>query len=347
MKRTLAILLAILMTLFLAASCGGGDDDDGGGNGDLSREGESCSKTADCEEGLRCVQQECVQDGDTTDGDTTPDGDTVDGDTADGDATDGDTTDGDTTTGDYNLTWVSIPGGSFEMGCSPNDDDCDSNEEPRHSVNVSGFKMTKYEVTNAQYAAFLNDRGNNNCSDYPCVDADSEYLRLSESGGDWSADGGYENHPLVKVTWYGAKAFCEAAGGRLPSEAEWEYAARAGTTTKYYCGDDSSCLDDIECWGKSDTCPAGQYDPNDFGLYDMLGGVMEWVEDCYHGDYTGAPTDGSVWDDEQCSSSRVLRGGSWFDNNVWYLRSSYRDDALPGTADGSSGGDGGFRCSRD
>jgi len=245
--------------------------------------------------------------------------------------------------GEYDLTWLSIPGGSFEMGCSPNDDDCYSDEEPRHSVNVPGFKMTKFEVTNAQYAAFLNDRGNNNCADYPCVDAEDDDLRLSESGGVWSADGGYENHPLVEVTWYGAKAFCEAAGGRLPSEAEWEYAARAGTTTKYYCGDDYNCLDDIACWKKSDTCPVGQYAPNDFGLYDMLGGVWEWVEDCYHDDYTGAPTDGSVWDDEQCSSLRVLRGGSWGHNTDRYLRASGRLTGDPDFWDDFPG----FRCARD
>ena len=328
MKRRMAMILATLMMLGLTVSCGGDDGDEGAGKSGLN---ESCTKTDDCESGLKCMDLKCVQDEGTTDGDV------IDGDITDGDAVDGDTTD------DHGLTWVSIPGGSFEMGCSPNDDQCDDDEEPRHSVNVPGFKMTKYEVTNAQYAAFLNDRGNNNCSDYPCVDAEDEDLRLSESGGSWSATGGYENHPVVEVKWYGAKAFCEATGGRLPSEAEWEYAARAGTTTKYYCGDDYSCLDDIACWYKSDTCPVGQYDPNDFGLYDMLGGVWEWVEDCYHGDYDGAPSDGSVWQDEQCSSFRVLRGGSWSGSLDWVLRSSYRFNYIPDHTYGSHG----FRCSRD
>ena len=316
MNKALMLVCGLLLMVGFIAGCGG--DDDGGGNSGL---GEICTKTDDCESGLKCVALVCVKDN----------------------TTDGDTTDGDTTTGEYDLTWVSISGGSFEMGCSPNDDDCYNDEEPRHSVNVPGFKMTKFEVTNAQYAAFLNDRGNNNCADYPCVDAEDDDLRLSESGGSWSADGGYENHPLVEVTWYGAKAFCEAAGGRLPSEAEWEYAARAGTTTRYYCGDDSSCLDDIACWNKSDTCPVGQYDPNAFGLYDMLGGVWEWVEDCSHDDYEGAPTDGSVWDDEQCFSDRMLRGGSWYGDLGRYLRASVRDNGNPDLRHSYLG----FRCARD
>jgi formylglycine-generating enzyme required for sulfatase activity len=318
--RKIILLAGLLMATCLVAACGGddsGDDDSGNGNEDLGHEGESCARKADCADGLRCMDQKCAQV----------------------------TIDGDTTTDDHGLMWVSIPGGSFQMGCSPNDDECESDEDPRHRVNVSGFKMTKYEVTNAQYAAFLDDRGNNTCSDYPCADTEDEDLRLSESGGSWSADGGYENHPVVEVTWYGAKAFCEAAGGRLPSEAEWEYAARAETTTRFTCGDNSSCLDDIACWNKNDTCPVEQYDPNTFGLYDMLGGVWEWVEDCYHYDYSGAPADGSARQDEECSANRVLRGGSWGDDDDKQLRVSERYDySYPGDTAFDSGG---FRCAQD
>ena len=286
---------------------------------------------------------------DTSDDSTDDDDDSFPDDDDDDDDDDfgfDDDDDDDMTIGDYNLNWVAIPGGVFEMGCSPNDEDCYSYEEPRHSVNVPGFQMTQHEVTNTQYAAFLNDRGNSTCAGYPCQHAvNAEYwdLHLSESDDSWTVDGGYETYPVVMVTWYGAKAFCEAAGGRLPSEAEWEYAARAGTTTKYYCGDDANCLDAIACWDQSDTCPVGQYASNDFGLYDMLGGVWEWVADCDHNNYTGAPTDGSVWNDEQCVSPRVLRGGSWSGDYSGALRSSNRTANDPvGWVDYS-----GFRCARD
>ena len=118
------------------------------------------------------------------------------------------------------LKWISIPGGTFQMGCSPNDDNCSSDESPVHQVTISAFEMLETEVTEGQYEA---ERGENPSYNY-------------------GAGGGIDN-PVESVDWSEAKAFCEAIGGRLPTEAEWEYAARGGTTTRYYCGDDSSCLD--------------------------------------------------------------------------------------------------------
>jgi len=103
--------------------------------------------------------------------------------------------------------------------------------------------------------------------------------------------------------WYEAKEFCELVGGRLPSEAEWEYAARAGTTTKYYCGDAPSCLDGIAWYfdnSNNQTHPVGQKTPNAFGLYDMLGNVWEWVADCRHDNYNDAPPTGGVWAGGDC-----------------------------------------------
>ncbi len=323
MQRKRQWLLIFLSSLLI--SCGG--DDDASDSGVFSREGESCTKTADCESGLRCVDLECVQDNETSDGDET-DGDTSEGDFADGDSTERD------------LSWLSIPGGSFEMGCSIDDNRCNSSENPRHRVTVPGFKMTKYEVTNAQYVEFINNRGSNECSTFPCMSLHP--YRWHESGGLWRVIRGHENHPVVQVTWYGAKAFCQAAGGRLPSEAEWEYAARAGTTTRYYCGDESICLPDVARWNTGSTCPVGQYDPNDFGLYDMLGGVWEWVEDCWHDDYDGAPTDGTVWD-RQFYTTRVLRGGSYWSYSSRSLGASSRSRLFPYELDTDIG----FRCARD
>jgi len=239
--------------------------------------------------------------------------------------------------------FVPIPSGTFWMGCTPGDTNCNGNESPRYEVTVSAFYMTQTEVTNEQYIVFLNANGNT-CDGNGCVNIDSSYLRLSYSGGVWSVDSGYEDHPLVEVTWYGAKAFCEWSGGRLPSEAEWEYAARAGTETIYYCGDSTGCLDDIAWYysnSNSSTHPVGDKTSNSFGLYDMLGNVWEWTEDCWHSNYDGHSGTGGVWAGGDCSY-RALRGSCW-SLNVFFLRSSYRLNTDPTRSDYNYG----FRCSRD
>ncbi len=271
-------------------------------------------------------------DKDTTDGDTDnpPDGDmdTIDGDLpSDGDAVDGDApvdgdepvdgdvpADGDEDVVEFGLTWISIPSGNYQQGCVPQDTNCNSNESPRHSVTVDAFEMTATEITQAQYEAV--------------------------TGSNPSYNGDCSTCPVEQVDWYDAKAFCEAVGGRLPSEAEWEYAARAGTTTTWLCGDTSSSLDDIACWYQAESCPVGGHDANAFGLYDMSGNVWEWVEDCYHSDYNGHPGTGDVWEGGDCSY-RVLRGGDCFDfNNLRASLRYYYDPVM--TLNGS-----GFRCSRD
>jgi formylglycine-generating enzyme required for sulfatase activity len=185
------------------------------------------------------------------------------------------------------LVWVSIPAGTFQMGCSPGDTECMATEEPPHVVAVSSFEILETEVTQAQYEAVM---GSNPSYFSGCLEC-----------------------PVELVSWHSARSFCEAIGGRLPSEAEWEYAARAGTTTRFYCGDDSSCADGI-AWhffnASLETHPVGYKIPNAFGLYDMLGNVWEWVEDCWHEDYTGAPTTGQPWVFNDCEMG-VTRGGSY------------------------------------
>ena len=285
-------------------------------------------------------------------GDNCADEDVTNEDVTDGDITDVDETeisDGDVTPDEYGLIWLLIPGGDYQMGCSTNDNECDGNEVPRHSVTVSEFLMTQMEITNSQYAEFLNNNGND-CSTFKCVDSDSNDSKLSFSSDTWSVKSDFENHPVEEVSWYGAKAFCEYVGGRLPSEAEWEYAARAETETVYYCGDEASCFENIICWGEEDTCPVGQFDPNAYGLHDMFGNVWEWNEDCYHAEFDGAPSTSIAWTDENCSD-HVLRGGSWCstrfcggENNV---RSSDRGYQ---SSDGTTYNDGeslGVRCAKD
>src|SRR5690606_20838160 len=114
---------------------------------------------------------------------------------------------------------------------------------------------------------------------------------------------------------------------RLRTEGEGKYAARAGTTTTYYWGDgpgkgNANCDGGGSEWDNLQTSPVGSFPPNPFGLYDMAGNVLQWVEDCFYGTYDGAPTDGSAWTKGPCEA-RVMRGGSWF-NSTYYLRSSQR-----------------------
>ena len=140
-----------------------------------------------------------------------------------------------------------------------------------------------------------------------------------------AADSGYgrDTKPVINVSWDDAQtyvAWLSKMTGRpyrLLTEAEWEYAARAGTTTAYYLGDDigkgnANCNGCGSQWDGKQTSPVGSFAANQFGLYDMAGNVWQWVQDCYHADYNGAPTDGSAWTSGDCGN-RVVRGGSWFD----------------------------------
>ena len=205
------------------------------------------------------------------------------------------------------LVFVSIPGGTFTMGCSPGDTDCYSNEKPPHSVTLSPFEMLETEVTEAQYLTVTGD-------DPSC---------------DYGAGGGPDS-PVECVDWYEAKDFCEAVGGRLCTEAEWEYAARGGTTTKYYCGNSSGCLNGIAWWeynsGTHKHDVKGKT-PNAYGLYDMLGNVWEWTADWYDKNYysSSPPTNPKG---PNSGSYRVFRGGS-FGSNVYVLRVSARSGGTP------------------
>jgi formylglycine-generating enzyme required for sulfatase activity len=210
---------------------------------------------------------------------------------------------------------VVIPAGSFEMGSSENAD-----ERPVHRVNVPSFLIGKTEVTQGQWKTLMG--GNPS--------------RFSACGDDC---------PVETVSWEQAQEFARRLSAktgkqyRIPSEAVWEYAARAGNSSKWSFGDNDSQLS-ANAWysGNSRTWTqrVAQKRPNAFGLFDMHGNVWEWVQDCWHDNYAAAPTDGSAWTTGCSGSLRVLRGGSW-DYGPTDLRSARRGGFTP---EGRSGGSG-------
>jgi formylglycine-generating enzyme required for sulfatase activity len=208
---------------------------------------------------------------------------------------------------------IVIPAGGFPMGSLPTDKGAYTNELPQHNVTIAKpFAVSKYDVTFADWDA--------------CV---------SVGACPKAADSGYgrDTKPVINVGWDDAQTYVawlsKMTGQtyRLLTEAEWEYAARAGTTTAYYWGDDigknnANCDGCGSEWDAKQTSPVGSFKPNAFGLYDMAGNVWQWVQDCYYDSYNGAPSDGSAWTSGACSK-RVVRGGSWsYDPQV--LRSAYR-----------------------
>ena len=274
-----------------------------------------------------------------------------------------------------------IPAGEFMMGSAKSsqelvrlfglDEDVAkyfTDEHPQHRVRITKpFYLGVHEVTLGQFLKF-----------YHGANYKTEAERDGKGGWGWTGEGfeqrksfvpwswgfsGQTNdHPVVNVSWNDALAFCkwlsekEGVTYRLPTEAEWEYACRAGTTTMYYHGDDPEGLAEVENvadgtakakfsdWstissrdGHVFTAPVGSYRPNGFGLYDMHGNVSEWCQDWHDGDYyAGSPTDDPTG--PAAGSSRVFRGGGWL-SSAWSCRSAYRGSFSPG----SRRGYGGFR----
>ena len=215
---------------------------------------------------------------------------------------------------------VLVEGGTFQMGS----DAGSSDEKPVHLVTVNSFSMDKTEVTVAQYRRFCQQTG-----------------RSMPQEPSW---GWHDDHPIVNVSWDDARAYATWAGKRLPTEAEWEFAARGGTKTQGYTysgsnGVDAVGWDDVN--SGSTTHPVAQKRPNELGLYDMTGNVWEWCSDWYDAHYyaycpavnPSGPVSGTY---------RVLRGGSWY-KDTDFLRSAVRLRFYPEGGDG----DYGFRCVQD
>ena len=225
------------------------------------------------------------------------------------------------------IEWVAIPGGSFLMGNWENAPEGDTNEQPVHTVTLSGFEMSACEITNEQYCVYLNAAlasgdievtvdvhgkfgsstgqryldlgygiGQNSC----WITFEDGVFRVDEEHARW---------PVVAITWYGAKAYGLYYGFDLPTEAEWEYACRGGIQGKY--GTDEGIINVTKSnYGLFVGCPVevGSYPANPFGLYDMSGNVWEWCNDWY-GNYTDEDAENPTG--AHMGSSRVVRGGGW------------------------------------
>lgn len=207
---------------------------------------------------------------------------------------------------------VHVPGGRFSMGSPEGEVGRQENEWPVHEVSVKSFYLCQHPVTNEEYGRFLKGCGGRKPDQW----AEPQFNRPRQ--------------PVVGVSWEEANRFAEWAGGRLPSEAEWEYACRAGKRTPFCTGDGEQDLARIGWYeGNADgrLHEVGEKDANAFGLCDMHGNVWEWCADDWHGSYEGAPTDGSAWVDKSRSSARVARGGAFL-NPPGVCRAAFRFRAV-------------------
>jgi serine/threonine-protein kinase len=219
------------------------------------------------------------------------------------------------------LKYVWIPPGSFQMGCSPGDKECSEGEKPAHHVTITkGFWLGQTEVTVAAYRRFVGSTG----------------VQMPPAPG-FNVGWNNQDMPIVNVSWDDATAFCGWAGGRLPTEAEWEYAGRAGSTEARY-----GPIDEVAWYSNNSgqkTHEVAQKRANGFGLYDVLGNVLEWVNDWYDQNYyQNSPSQDPTG--PASGQWRVLRGGSWL-YDPWSVRVSLRYGYLPAFRNFSYVG---FRC---
>ena len=203
-----------------------------------------------------------------------------------------------------NEQMVRVEGGSFTMGCTPEQHNCTDDEKPTHPVQVESFEISKYEITQEMWEAVM---GENPSAFKDCPRC-----------------------PVETVSWDDVQAFLQKLNSRgeqyrLPSEAEWEYASRGGQRSEGHPYAGSNRWATVAWYYENSdnrTHPVGQKQANELGLFDMSGNVREWVQDCWHGSYVGAPSDGRAWEQGDCRR-RVIRSGSWY-GKPSYVRSANR-----------------------
>ena len=239
---------------------------------------------------------------------------------------------------------ITIPAGTFTMGSPVHEEGRYDREGPAHPVMIARpFAIGVYEVTRDEYSRFVLAT-NHSSSDQSCLVNEGHHWE-ERAGRGWQDPNFHQSmrHPAVCISWDDATAYVSWLSGRtgvdyrLPSAAEWEYAARAGTSTPWYWGDniEEQCRNANGADGATDfpwrtrcddgyerTALVGLFQANAFGLYDMLGNAWEWVQDCFNWSYDGAPVTGSAWEYGDCSA-RVMRGASWA-NTPKYLRAAHR-----------------------
>ena len=249
-------------------------------------------------------------------------------------------------TGNDGAPMVLIPAGEFQMGSN----DGNNNEQPVHTVYVDAFYMDVYEVTNAQFKAFVDANPQWQKGNIPRHYHNGNYLELW-SGNSYPSEKG--NYPVVYVSWYAAMAYAQWAGKRLPTEAEWEKAARGGLEgQKYPWGNTINPTQANYGYDIHDSTPVGSYGANGYGLFDMAGNVWEWCLDVYKADFYEVPPRRNplagemtlrevIANYQSVKGSRVLRGGSWNDG-ARYLRVAGRDGGAPADSFVNIG----FRCAR-
>ena len=259
---------------------------------------------------------------------------------------------------------VGIPAGTFTMGSPQSESGRFDSEGPQHKVEIKAFAFGKFDVTSEQFLTFLKETGHQPAPCNAMLD-----MRWHSPGHGLASppfDADLPRWPAVCLDWRDAERYIDWVNAkvraehpatarehgpyRLPTEAEWEYAARAGTTTARWWGDaigtsNANCNGCGSPWDNRILANVDSFRPNPFGLYGMLGNAWQWTADCWHQSYVGAPADGSAWSEPDCGK-RVMRGGSWSSLPV-FIRSAARSGTARGDKDTDYSSLTGFRVARD